>query len=225
MFKDWKFVFWCIGAFCYPVAFATTSNFLPQIVQRLGHDVVTTNLLTVPPNAVGFIVLLCVAKSSDHFRERAFHIVFSLCTSLVGMLILISLDTLSHKAVCYFAMFLMAAGAYIPSCLFHSWHNNNNLNENSRAASTGFLVGIGNLAGVMSAATFRTQYAPEYTPTLIVTVCSNCVAIGAVLTLGLWMKAENKRRNKLQGVQLEAKDVDTSTLTEGERSLGYRYFT
>ncbi|KAL1594694.1 hypothetical protein SLS59_008744 [Nothophoma quercina] len=76
--SNWKMIPWCIIAFTYPVAFSTTSNFLPQIVQRLGYSVVRTNLWTVAPNAVGFVVLLCVTYSSDHFRERTFHIVFSL---------------------------------------------------------------------------------------------------------------------------------------------------
>jgi hypothetical protein len=158
--KDPKFALWVVIAFTYPVAFSTTSNFLPQIVQRLGYSVVKTNLWTVAPNSVGFVVLLCVTKSSDYFRERTFHIVFSLCLSLIGMIILAAIDVLENKGVAYFACFLMAAGAYIPSCLVHSWHNNNNLEENSRAATTGLLVGLGNLGGIISAATFRVQYAP-----------------------------------------------------------------
>jgi hypothetical protein len=129
-------------------------------VQRLGYSTIKTNLWTVAPNSVGFVVVLCVAKSSDYFRERTFHIVFALMLSLVGMIILATIDVLSNKGVAYFACFLMAAGSYIPSVLVHSWHNNNNLEENSRAANTGFLVGLGNLAGILSAATFRVEDAP-----------------------------------------------------------------
>ncbi|KAJ5760144.1 hypothetical protein N7520_007300 [Penicillium odoratum] len=159
--NNWQFPVWCVIAFTYPVAYATAMNFFPLIVERLGFSTVKTNLWTVAPNLVGAVVLLCVAKSSDFFRERAFHIVFSLTISLVGMVILAAIDVLHNKGVAYFACFLMAAGSYIPSCLVHSWHNNNSLNENSRAATTGLLVGLGNLAGVLSAATFRTQYAPK----------------------------------------------------------------
>ena len=174
--KDWKFPVWCIITFTYPVAYATAMNFFPlvgvvpredacrlteQIVERLGYSTVKTNLWTVAPNLVGAVVLLCVAKSSDYFRERTFHIVFSLVVSLMGMLILATIDVLGHKGVAYFACFLMAAGSYIPSCLVHAWHNNNNMHENSRAANTGFFVGLGNLAGILSAATFRTEYAPK----------------------------------------------------------------
>ncbi|KAJ5408356.1 hypothetical protein N7509_002239 [Penicillium cosmopolitanum] len=159
--NDWKFPIWCMITFTYPVAYATAMNFFPLIVQRLGFSVIKTNLWTVAPNLVGTVVLLCVAKSSDYFRERTFHIVFSLSLSLVGMVMLAAIDVLENKGVAYFACFLMAAGAYIPSSLVHAWHNNNNVHENSRAANTGFFVGLGNLAGILSAATFRTEYAPN----------------------------------------------------------------
>ncbi|KAF7553142.1 hypothetical protein G7Z17_g3851 [Cylindrodendrum hubeiense] len=223
--KDWKFAMWCVINFTYPVAFATTSNFLPQIVQRLGYSVIKTNLWTVAPNAVGFVVLLVVAKSSDHFHERTFHVFGALATSLIGMILLITIDVLEHLELAYFACFLMASGAYIPSCLVQSWHNNNNLNENSRAATTGLLVGLGNFAGIMSAATFRIEYAPKYIPTLILTCCCNVTAMTFVLILGGWMKLENRRRNKAQGVNLRAQDVDTSELPDGEKSPKFRFFT
>lgn len=138
-----------------------SANTCWQIVGRLGYSVVKTNLWTIAPNLVGAVVLLCVAISSDYFRERTFHIVFSLVLSLIGMLVLATLNVTQHKSVAYFACFLMAAGSYIPSCLVHAWHNNNNIHENSRAANTGLFVGLGNLAGILSAATFRTEYAPR----------------------------------------------------------------
>lgn len=225
MWKDWKFTLWCVIGLTYAVAFTTTSNFLPQIVARLGYSTIKTNLWTVAPNAVGFVILLCITKSSDYFRERTFHIVFALCTSLVGMIILATIDVLSHKGVAYFACFLLCAGAYVPSCLFHSWHNNNNFEESSRAATTGLLVGFSNLSGILSSATFRTEYAPKYIPTLIATSCCNVVCIAVVLWLGMWMKLENKKRDKLQNQTSKAEDMDTSLLVDGEKDPRWRYFT
>lgn len=223
--NNWKMVPWCIISFTYPVAFATTSNFLPQIVQRLGYSVIKTNLWTVAPNAVGFIVLLCITYSSDYFRERTFHIVGALCISLVGLIILATIDVVHNKAVAYFACFMLASGAYIPSCLVHSWHNNNNLNENARAATTGLMVGLGNLGGIVSAGTFRQQYAPKYIPTLIATAACNVTCICFTLWLGGWMKMENRRRDAQQGVRVRAGDVRTSELGDGEESEKWRFFT
>lgn len=193
-------------------------------MSRLGYDTVKTNLWTVPPNLVGAVILLVVAKSSDIFRERSLHIIFSLGVSLAGMLVLASIDVVANKGVSYFACFLLAAGAYIPSCLVHAWHNNNNTNENSRAANTGFFVGLGNIAGILSAATFRTEYAPKYIPTLVATCACNGVCIVATGFMGAWMRIENRRRDRMQGVSLHAGQVETSQLAEGEKSPEWRYF-
>ncbi|KAE8447772.1 hypothetical protein EG329_010166 [Mollisiaceae sp. DMI_Dod_QoI] len=222
-FKGWKMGLYAIISFTYAMGYTTTSTFLPQIVGRLGFDTVKTNLWTVAPNCVGVVILLCVTKSSDYFRERTFHLVFAMSLTLIGLIILASIDVLAHKAVAYFAMFLMAGGAYIPSCIVHTWHNSNSLGENQRAAVTGVFVGLGNLSGIVSSATFRTNYAPKYLPTLIATAISLGICICCTLFLGLWMKADNRRRNKEQGVNLGPGDVDTEGLTDGEKSPQWRW--
>ncbi|KAE8381801.1 major facilitator superfamily domain-containing protein [Aspergillus bertholletiae] len=207
-----QFPIWCIITFTYPVAYATAMNFFPLIVQYLGYSVVKTNLWMVAPNLAGAVVLLSVAKSSDYLRERTFHIVFSLALSLVGIVILATIDILQYKGVANFTCFLMASGAYIPSCLVHAWHNNNNVHENSRAANTGFFVGLENLIGVVNTATFWTKYAPKYLPTLVATCCCNAVCIVFVIGLGLWMRFENRCRDRNQGLRVRVDRVDTSQI-------------
>ncbi|KAH6876513.1 major facilitator superfamily domain-containing protein [Thelonectria olida] len=222
--NTWKFFPWCVISFTYPVAFATCANFLPLVLRRLGYSTVVTNLLTVPPNFVGFLVLLCVTFNSDRMRERTFHIIGALSLSMTGLIVLAAIDAEAHRGVAYFATFLVAAGAYIPSCLVHSWHNNNNINENSRAATTGLLVGLGNLGGILSSATFRTTYAPRYAPTLVATAACNLTCICFTFWLGTWMRRENRRRDEAQGVVVKAEDVDTSELRDGEKDPRWRYF-
>ena len=68
----------------------------------------------------------------------------------IGSRILCAIDVEKSTGVGYFATFLMAAGAYVPSCLVQSWQNNNNLNETSRAATTGLLVGLGNFMAMLT---------------------------------------------------------------------------
>ncbi|KAL2008283.1 hypothetical protein VTN00DRAFT_8265 [Thermoascus crustaceus] len=205
--KDPKMIMWSIIAFTYTNPFTTSANFLPQIVQRLGYSVVKTNLMTVPPNLLGFVVLLIVTWSSDHLRERTFHICFALTLSLIATIVLATIDVTQNKGVAYFCMFLLASGAYIPSCLVQSWHNNDNLSENARAATTGIL------------------YAPQYVPTLAATAASAATCIVFTLGFRLWMKTENRRRNKEQGINLKAEDVDTDMLQDGEKSPNWRWFT
>lgn len=39
------------------------------------------------------------------------------------------------------------------------------------------------------------------------------------------MKNENRKRNKEQGVNLRAEDVDIRSLDDGQKSSNWRYFT
>lgn len=69
------------------------------------------------------------------------------------------------------------------------------------------------------------EYAPAYKPTLIATSCCNAVCIVFTLGLGLWMKRDNRRRNKEQGVVIRAEDIDTACVADGVKSAQWRWFT
>ncbi|KAI2640711.1 retrograde regulation protein 2 [Hypomontagnella submonticulosa] len=87
----------------------SNANFLAMVVKRLGLSVVQTNLYTVAPALTGAVILVLWCKSSDYFHERGFHVAASILVSLVGYVILFTIDT-SNTAVLYFAMFLCTIG-------------------------------------------------------------------------------------------------------------------
>lgn len=89
----------------------------------------------------------------------------------------------------------MAAGSYIPSCLVQSWHNNNNLNENSHAATTDLLVGLEICRHPIGHHLPR-EIRTKCIPALIATCCCNGVAMAFVLVLGCLMKADNRRETR-----------------------------
>lgn len=64
----------------------------------------------------------------------------------------------------------------------------------------------------------------RYIPTLVATCCCNAVCILFVTGLGVWMRSENRRRDREQGLTLREDEVDTSQLRDGVRSLEWRYF-
>ncbi|KNG89436.1 hypothetical protein ANOM_003142 [Aspergillus nomiae NRRL 13137] len=161
---DWRVLVWAVSCFCFGVAQSSVSNFLPQMVALQGYSAVKTNLYTVAPYCVGTVVLWIIAKSSDHFRERSFHLAAALIITFVGYIILVTVDADTNKGVAYFACFLLAAGAFVPSSIFHSWHTNNVTDESQRAATVGFLVGAANCAGIPSSLSFKADTAPRYMP-------------------------------------------------------------
>ncbi|XXH05562.1 hypothetical protein Hte_011994 [Hypoxylon texense] len=180
------------------VMLTSNANFLAMIVKRLGFSTVKTNLYTVAPALTGAVFLVAWCKSSDYFRERGFHVAMSILVSLVGYVILFTVDT-SDTAVLYFAMFLCTIGAYPSTPIGSAWTVSNIPNLNARAFTSGVYIAAGNCAGLLSSNIYLTREAPRYITSLRVNVAM-CV-VGALINVGysLWMRWENRRRDRVYG--------------------------
>ncbi|GAA5957126.1 hypothetical protein JCM10213_001514, partial [Rhodosporidiobolus nylandii] len=178
------YVYGLIGI-SYGVPVAAVSNWLPQVIQRLGYDKLRTNALTVPPYAFGCLTLLFMAWNSDRTRERSLHVVAALVSTFIGFVILAALDPTQSKNTgpSIFAVFLLCAGAFIPSVLFHTWHQNNDPSPNGRAFRVAFLTFCANAGGLVSSQAFRQQEAPRYQTAMYTNFAF--LAFGIALVLGL----------------------------------------
>jgi hypothetical protein len=65
---------------------------------------------TVAPALTAAVFLIAISFSSDHFRERGFHMALPVIISLIGYVILVAKDITVYKAVGYFAIFLCTIG-------------------------------------------------------------------------------------------------------------------
>ncbi|CAH0002489.1 unnamed protein product [Clonostachys byssicola] len=210
--KDWKLWVWAFIAFCFGVTNSSVGNFTPLIVAKLGYNAVKTNLYTVAPYLVSAVILFATAVSSDHFRERTYHLISAFTMSCVGFIIIASIDVEKNIGVAYFAVFLIVGGCFTPSIIFHSWHQNNVLSENRRAFNIAFITFFGNAAGLVSSNVFTPDSAPKYIPALVTNYTFLAAAIVATLSMRLWMQRQNALRNKAQGVNWTSADVPTHLL-------------
>ncbi|KAK0465061.1 major facilitator superfamily domain-containing protein [Desarmillaria tabescens] len=216
---------WAVISLSLGVPLASVNNFLPQIVASLGYSTIKTNLYTVAPNIVGTVSLLVLTFSSDYFLERSIHICIPLATTLVGFIVLGSIDVVVHRGVAYFACFLLTMGASAPSVLVATWYNNNTPQESRRAVVTAVMVAIANASGLISTNVFREQDEPKYIPGTQQTFPLAKLPIELTASTGIWMRLENRRRNKAQGVSdnFTAADVHTESLGDGHKSPEFRY--
>ncbi|KAK7521224.1 MFS general substrate transporter [Phyllosticta citriasiana] len=210
---------------CLGVPLQSVNNFLPQIVARLGHSTVKTNLYTVAPNIVGAVVLLILAFTSDYTRVRFPFIALGFLFTFVGFIIYAAIDDVhAQMRVAYFSCFLMTWGTAAPSVLLSTWYNNNVAHEGRRVTLTAVGVPLANLMGVVSSNIFRNQDAPKYLPALITTAAFGAAGVACTLLLGAYMVVDNKRRDRRQGVKRSARDVSTAMLCEGPASEEFRWF-
>ncbi|PWW79448.1 MFS general substrate transporter [Tuber magnatum] len=215
---------WLAIEMCLGVPLQSVSLFLPQIVGRLGYSVVKTNLCTVAPNITGAVVLLVLAFASDFTRLRSPFIALAFSFPLIGFIIYTSIDVLQDKKIAYFATFMMCWGTSAPSVLLSTWYNNNIAHEGKRVILTSVGVPVANMMGVVSSNIFRPQDAPDYIPALVTTACFGAFGILLAGSLGTYMVFDNSRRNRVQGVAIDAQDVATKMLMDGPASPNFRWF-
>jgi len=200
------------------------SLFLPQIVERLGYSVVKTNLYTVAPNITGALVLLILAFASDLTRLRSPFIALAFSFPLIGFIIYASIDVLHDKQIAYFSTFMMCWGISAPSVLLSTWYSNNIAHEGKRVVLTSVGTPVANMMGVVSSNIFRPQDAPDYIPALVTTACFGALGMLLAGSLGTYMVFDNSRRNRAQGVHIDARDVATKLLKDGPASPNFRWF-
>ncbi|KAK6075179.1 vitamin H transporter protein [Seiridium cupressi] len=189
---------WFYGAMAlsYGVACASVSNFLPTMIKRLATDTVKTNLYTIAPNLSGavFIIVMCVL--SDKFFKRALFIILSTVVSMLGFILLGTLDLTRLTGVGYFCTFLITFGTFTSAVLVPAWASSNIASRSARATTLGLVSGLQNLGGIISSVVFRSEDAPVYRPALVTSgVFQGCVVLLAT-TGWLWYWHLNKKQNK-----------------------------
>lgn len=223
VFKHPVAIAWMFQEILIGVPLNSINNWFPQIIQSLGKGTVKTNLYTVAPNVWGAVSLIVLSFASDFTRIRSIFIIIGVSITLIGFVVFGCIDTKEHIGVAYFSCFLMTTGASVSSVLTSTWYNNNTPNENRRVVISAVGVPLANAAGLISTNIFRAKDAPKYVPALGITAGFGGAAILLIAGITSFMFFDNRRRNKIQGVNLTYKDVPTSELSEGPENPNYRW--
>lgn len=190
--KDWKTYAFAIIYMGTDGSLYAFSLFLPTIIKQLGYTSTKANLLTVPPYAAAAIMTITVGWYADRTRRRGLcNIVMSLL-GIIGFIMLIG----SHKpGVKYAGTFLGAMGIYPTIANTISWCSNNVEGVYKRGVTLGFVIGWGNLNGVVSSNIYRNKDSPNYYPGhgTVLAYLTIFLFGGSVVTHFL-LRRENKKR-------------------------------
>ncbi|OAL57474.1 MFS general substrate transporter [Pyrenochaeta sp. DS3sAY3a] len=209
---DWKLWFVLVCNICASVPSQALSVFLPLVVKDLGYSSIQANLMSVPPYVCGAIGLYIFALSSDHRRERGYHIVGGVFIALIGLIITVTATTSSTK---YAGLCILLFGSYISAPLTVAWLSGNTPEPGKRSLVLG-VNGFGNLAGVIGSQLYKQKYAPKYLVPFYATLGFVAAALVGYVAYRFTLQAVNKQRGKiLAGATAEE--------VQAERLDGTRY--
>ncbi|KAI9715780.1 MAG: hypothetical protein M1812_005779 [Candelaria pacifica] len=150
--KDWKTWNSAIIYMGADGALYAFSLFLPSIINELGYTSTKAQLLSVPPYAVACVLTIVIGYVADRTHQRG---LCNIGVSLIGAVGFSMLLSASSPGVSYAGTFLGAMGIYPCIANTISWASNNTEGVYKRGVTLGFVIGWGNLNGVVSSNIYR----------------------------------------------------------------------
>jgi len=135
------------------------SLFLPTIISGLGYTGTKAQLITVPPYAAAAVMTISIGYIADRTRQRGLCNIVIALIGITGFCMLIGTD---DNKVRYAGTFLGAMGIYPCIANTISWVSNNIEGVYKRGVVLGFVIGWGNLNGIVSSNIFLASDAPRY---------------------------------------------------------------
>ncbi|KAF2822538.1 MFS general substrate transporter [Ophiobolus disseminans] len=207
--KDWKTWFILFFNICASVPSQAFSVFLPLVVQGLGYSSIRANLMSVPPYICGAIGLYLFALSSDHRKERGYHIVGGIGVALIGLIITVACHT-SHAQ--YAGLCILLFGSYVSAPLTVAWLSGNTPEPGKRSLVLG-VNGLGNLAGVIGSQLYKKRYAPRYLTPFYATLGFVAAALAGYVAYRLTLEAVNSRK-RARLARMTSEEVEVERVGE-----------
>ncbi|EXJ58529.1 hypothetical protein A1O7_05955 [Cladophialophora yegresii CBS 114405] len=192
-YRTWAFSFLPLGRVIVThLRLPGFNNFYPSIVKgfHLGSTTKTL-LLTAPPYLIGAAVSFLVAYSSDHRKERGFHISVPMAVAMIGFII--SVATLNVPAR-YFASFLYTSGCFSANAMVYTWAASTlNQTPEKRACATAMINLLSQLGNIWSPYFFPASDAPRYTMAMLLMLGFSVISIGCCVVMKMSLRRSNEK--------------------------------
>ncbi|KAK9771501.1 putative Major facilitator superfamily transporter [Seiridium cardinale] len=192
--KDWKMWLGMVIYMGCDMPLYAFSLFLPSIVSELGWNgsVIQAQLMSVPPYVAAAILTVVIGFVADRTRQRGLCNVAVSAIGIAGFAMLIGASSAKVK---YAGTFLGALGIY--PCISNTitWMANNTEGVYKRGVVLGFVIGWGNLNGVVSSNIYYSS--PQYYQGHGVVLAYMAIfLLGGSLLMTTLLRIENKKRRQ-----------------------------
>ncbi|KAK5074386.1 hypothetical protein LTR64_006469 [Lithohypha guttulata] len=196
------------GFFCINITVQGLSIFMPTVLNDLGWTATKAQLYTVPVYVSASVVAILVGFLSDKTRMRGIWLAGFTFLGIAGFSIL---RWNTDENIRYMAVYFCAVGAFPGGPGFLSWGLNNSAGPAVRAVSSGWIVTLGTIGGIVATWSYLVKDAPKYPIGHSINLSAQVVVL-ALASFGIvYCKWENRvrarggRDHRLQGLSEQEK--------------------
>ncbi|KIW42401.1 uncharacterized protein PV06_05956 [Exophiala oligosperma] len=190
--KDWKTWTGMIVYMGCDGSLYSFSLFLPTIISQMGYKNVHAQLLSVPPYAVAAAATIFIGFVADRTGKRGYCNIGIAVFGIIGFAMLLGSG---QPHVQYAGTFLGAMGIYPCIANTITWTANNVEGVYKRGITLGFVIGWGNLNGIVSSNIYRAEDKPRFKPGHGVVLGYEAVFLfGGSILQHILLRRENAKR-------------------------------
>jgi len=199
-------IFFLDGAILYGLAY-----FTPSIVQGLGYTAARTQLFSVPPFAVAFVVTMISAYLSDKYHCRGLVSMFCGVLCIIGFAMYLASNSLKVK---YGSLFFSVTGTYCAAPALSTWSANNAAPHTRRATAIAIGFIMTNSGGILATWLLGSLSPPPlYTKATITLLVFAVLMVVFTAMNTYYLYAQNKKKAVIRA---------TTTRSEEKPGLGDR---
>lgn len=167
-------------------------NFFPSIVRGFGYESRTTTLLlTAPPYVFAAIASLANARSSDHFKERGYHMMVPVAMAIVGYIVCTATSNVPAR---YASSFLYIGGMFAANPLINTWIVGTlGRTPEKRATAIPVINVLGQIGNVIAPYFFPDRDEPRYLMAFLLMMGFAALGIACAGLLKLILIRQNKK--------------------------------
>ncbi|KAH7313929.1 major facilitator superfamily transporter [Stachybotrys elegans] len=177
-------------------------NFFPSIVRGFGFESRTTTLLlTAPPYLFAAVGSLINARSSDHFKERGYHMAGPVAIAILGYVVCTATGNVPAR---YAASFLYIGGMFSANPLINTWIVGTlGRTPEKRATAIPVINVLGQIGNVIAPYFFPDRDEPRYLMAFLLMMGFAAIGIACCMFLKYILWRQNKKlwkRSQEEGV-------------------------
>lgn len=211
VFKEPLLYIAALGYFALIVPSYSYAYFAPTIIKQLGYTAMAAQAHSIYPwlASMGFSIVL--AFVSDFARNRWAFCALSCIVAIVGLCLVLKGGDYTIK---YAGCFLIASGLYTAMPILVCWMSLNFAGHTRKSVGTAFVIGFGNIGGIIASFIFPNSDAPLYKMGLCVNIGFTALALVLVLTYFGALMYRNKQK------QTQAAKDKWASLTYRQQVMG-----
>ncbi|KAJ1722056.1 hypothetical protein LPJ53_003495 [Coemansia erecta] len=203
--SDWTVWGYAIIFWASATGGATQAIFGPTLIAAMGYTSTRAQILSAVPSACGFVSQLISMFLPRLYPRFSVWIMLFSGLACAFYAIIASVENI-HVRFAFLCLSNFALSPNMP--LVSVWMSNNVLGVTKKGVASACTVMFGGISGLIGAHIYRDKDSPQYRFGHIFVCVCNAVIFLVALSLNLYFRWENKRRDR------EDIDMDCSTLSE-----------